>query len=67
MEAQNINSITLKTYKIVLLIFFVLDKDSKKRFFEKNFLLANVKSDIILGITFLTMSNNNIVFQVWDL
>ncbi len=46
---------------------FVLDKDGRERFFEKGFLLANVKPDIMLGIPFLTMSNANVDFQVRDL
>lgn len=33
-KVQIIDDITLKTYKIVLLTFFVLDKDDRKRFFE---------------------------------
>ncbi len=37
------------------------------RFFEKNFLLANVKLNIVFGIDFLTISNINIDFQAWDL
>ena len=40
----------------------MLDKDDKKRFFEKNFLLADVKPDIVLGMAFLTMSNTDIDF-----
>ncbi len=43
------------------------DKDNKKRFFEKSFLLADVKPDIVFGISFLTMSNSDVDFQARDL
>ena len=64
---QKIDSTTLETYEIVVSTFSVLNKDGKERFFEKNFLLANVKPDIVLGMPFLTMSNADIDFQVRDL
>ena len=43
--------------------FFLLDKDSRKRFFEKSFLLADIKPDTILGMPLLTMNNVDIDFQ----
>ena len=33
---------TLKTYEMMVFIFFVLDKDNKERFFEESFLLTDV-------------------------
>ncbi len=45
----------------------MLDKDGRERFFEENFLLADVKPDIVLRIPFLTMSNADVDFQAWDL
>ncbi len=41
--------------------------DSKKRFFGKTFLLANIKSNLVFGISFFTMSNANINFQTQNL
>ncbi len=52
---------------MVVSTFSVSDKDGRERFFEENFLLADVKSDIVLGMPFLTMSNANIDFQARDL
>ena len=49
---------------MVISTFSVLDKDCKKRFFEANFLLADVNPDILVKILFLTMSNANIDSQV---
>ncbi len=43
------------------------DKDGRERFFEKSFLLVDVKPDIVLGMHFLTMSNINIDFQAQNL
>ncbi len=64
---QKIDSTILKTYGMVVSTFSILDKDGKERFFEKSFLLADVKPDVMLGIFFLTMSNANIDFQAQDL
>ena len=43
------------------------DKDGRKKFFEKSFLLADVKLDIVLEMPFLIMSNVDINFQARDL
>ncbi len=45
----------------------MLDKDNKERFFKKSFLLADVKSDIVLGMLFLTISNADVHFQTRNL
>ena len=37
------------------------------RFFEENFLLANVKLDVVFEIFFLIKNNININFQAQDL
>ncbi len=52
---------------MVVSTFSISDKDDKERFFQESFLLANVKSDVVLEILFLTISNTNIDFQVRDL
>lgn len=59
-RAQRIDSTTLETYGIVVSTFSVLDKDDRERFFEENFLFANVKLDIVLGMSFLTINNADI-------
>lgn len=51
------NNTTLDTYKMIVSIFFISDKDDIKRFFEGSLLLANVKPDVVFRISFLTMSN----------
>ncbi len=43
------------------------DKDGRERFFEESFLLADVKLDIVLRMSFLTMNNADVEFQAWDL
>lgn len=57
----------MEIYKIVVSTFFVLDKDKKKRFFEKILLLVDVKSDIVLRMHFLIISNADVDFEVWNL
>ena len=47
---------------MVVFTFSILNKDGKDRFFEKNFLLANVKLDIVLKIFFLTLNNVDVNF-----
>ena len=43
------------------------DKDGRERFFEENFLLADVKPKIVLEMLFLTMSNIDVDFQAQNL
>ncbi len=57
----------MKTYEIIVSTFSMLDKDGKEKFFEKSFLLADVKPDVVLVMFFLTMSNADIDFQARDL
>lgn len=64
---QKNDGTTLETYGIVVFIFFILDKDDRERFLEENFLLADVRPNILFGISFLTRSNTNVDFQPWDL
>ncbi len=52
---------------MVVSTFSVSDKDGRERFFEESFLLADVKSDVILGIPFLTMSNADVDCQACNL
>ncbi len=52
---------------MIVFTFSISDKDSRERFFEKSFLLTYVKSNIVLGTPFLTMSNTDIDFQARDL
>ena len=47
---------------MVIFTFFISNKDSKERFFEESFLLADVNLDIVLGIHFLMMNNADIDF-----
>ena len=48
---------------MVISIFSLSYKDSRKRFFEKSSLFADVKPQIVLGMSFLTMNNADIDFQ----
>ena len=52
---------------MVVITFSVLDKDGRERFFEESFLLTDIKSDIVLGMSFLTISNVDIDFQARNL
>ena len=61
---QKINGTILDNYGMVISIFSVLDKDSKERFFKKNFLFAHVNPDIVFEILFLTIRNADFDFQV---
>ena len=48
---------------MVVYIFFISDKDDKKVFFEKSFLIVNVKLDVVFGILFLINNNTDINFK----
>ena len=47
---------------MVVSIYSILDKDNSERFFEENFLLADINLDVVLEIPFLTINNANIDF-----
>lgn len=61
-KAQKINALTLKMFKIVLASFNVEDKLKRPRFFQKSFLLADIKIKIVQKMFFLTLSGPNILF-----
>ena len=52
---------------MVVSTFSVLDKDDRERFFEKSFILADVKPRIVFGMPFLTINNADINFQARNL
>lgn len=60
--AQEINGSTLETFGMVIANFQVKDKVSKSGFFQKTFLVANIKFEIILRILILKISNSNVLF-----
>ncbi len=64
---QKIDGTTLETYGMIVSTFSMSDKDEKERFFQKSFLLADVKPDRVLRMPFLTMSNADVDFQARDL
>ena len=47
---------------MVIADFQIEDKASRPRFFQKTFLVANTKFEVIFGIFFLKISNTNILF-----
>ena len=49
-------------YKIVVVAFSINDQTKKGKFFQKTFLVANVRPDIIAEMLFLTLSDANIDF-----
>ncbi len=65
--AQKIDDTILKTYKIIVSTFSVLDNNGRGRLFEKSFLLADIKPNVMLEIPFFTMSNLDVDFQAQDL
>ena len=61
--AQKIDGSTLETFGMVIANFQVEDKGGRPRFFQKIFLVANTKFEVILGIRFLKISNVNVLFS----
>ena len=56
-SAQKNNRFSLKSYKIVIAKFQILDKLGCSCFFQETFLLANICIKMVLGIFFLILSN----------
>ncbi len=66
-RSQKIDGTILKIYRMVVSTFSVSNKNGRERLFEESFLLANIKPNIVLGMSFLIMSNADINFQAWNL
>ena len=60
--AQKIDGSTLKIFRMVLASFRVKDKLGRAQFFQETFLLADISTEIVLGIPFFTFSNVDIQF-----
>ena len=60
--AQKIDGSALETFEIIIANFQVEDKASRPRFFQKTFLVADTKFEMILGILFLKISNADMSF-----
>ena len=60
--AQKIDGSALEIFGIVIADFEVEDKASKPRFFQKTFLVADIKFEVILGMLFLKISNADMSF-----
>ena len=61
--AQKIDGTTLNPYGMVIAAFSVVDKANRVRFFEETFLVANISPEVVLGMTFLTLSGANVDFS----
>ena len=65
--AQKINGTILNTHKIVVVVFSMVDKANRVRFFEETFLVANVSPEVVFEIPFLTLSGTDVDFSRQDL
>ena len=61
-RAQKIDGTTLDIYKMLVAVFLVKDKANRVGFFKETFLVANVSSEIVLGMLFLILSDANVDF-----
>ena len=62
MGAQKIDSLLLKTFKIVMPSFQIIDTLFMAQFFQETFLLANTSMKMVLRMFFFTLNNTNIQF-----
>ena len=60
--AQKIDGTTFETYGMVITSFSMTDQANKIRFFEETFLVANISTDMVLEISFLTLSDTDVNF-----
>ena len=60
--AQKINGFTLETFEIVIADFWIEDKGSRLKFFQKTFLVTDAKFEVILKMPFLKISNADVAF-----
>ena len=62
-RAQKIDSTTLDTHGMVVAAFLVKDKANWVRFFKETFLVANVSTEVVFGIPFVTLSGLDVDFS----
>lgn len=67
MDAQKLDVFALKTYKLIIIWFLVLDKISKILFFLETFLFTDTKMEVVLGIFFLALKIDDIIFEIKSL
>ena len=60
--AQKIDGSALETFGMVIVDFQVEDKGGRPRFFQETFILADTKFEVVLGMSFLKISNADVVF-----
>ena len=65
--AQKIDGTTLDTHGMVVAAFSMENKANRVKFFKETFLVANVSPEVVLGISFLTLSNADVDFSGRDL
>ena len=61
-RAQKIDGSILKTFGMVVADLQVEDKSGRPRFFQETFLVTDTKFEVILGISFLKLSNADVSF-----
>ena len=62
-DVQKIDSSALKILEMVIAYFWVKDKATRPKFFQKIFFIADNKYEVILGMFFLKLSNVNMSFD----
>ena len=65
--AQKIDGSALKIYGKIIAEFWIQDEFGKIRFFQETFLLSDTSIDVVLGMSFLSLSNTDIQFDTWNL
>ena len=68
MGAQKIDGTMLETYRMVVAAFSLENKANQVRFFEETFLVANVSPEVVLGMSFHTLSGADVDFlgrELW--
>ena len=61
--AQKIDDSGLETFGMVIADFQVEDKGGRPKFFQEIFLVANTKFEVVLGMSFLKISNADVAFS----
>ena len=61
-RAQKSDGSALETFGMVIADFQVEDKGGRPKFFQKTFLVADTKFEVIPGISFLKLNNADLSF-----
>ena len=65
--AQKIDGTMLNTFGMIVTAFLMTNKANRVRYFKETFLVANISLEVVLEMSFLSLSDTDVDFSGWKL